>query len=49
MRKEYSKPEIRHQVIQLGVFGNYTSGPDDGNDGDTKPRPVFHGLRLNMD
>ena len=31
MRREYQKPELRCQIVQLGVFGNYgTTDPDGG-------------------
>ncbi len=29
MRREYKKPEMRCQIVQLGVFGDYgTTDPD---------------------
>jgi hypothetical protein len=46
MCKEYLKPELRCETIELGVFGNY-SGDDDGS----TPRPVkvTNGFQLHMD
>jgi hypothetical protein len=52
MRKHYSKPELRCQIVKLGVFGNYDGGGgDDGDGGSGTPTPirVIEGFRLHMD
>ncbi|MDY0108470.1 MAG: hypothetical protein RBT60_00845 [Candidatus Krumholzibacteria bacterium] len=52
MRKHYSKPELRCQIVKLGVFGNYDGGGgNDGDGGSDTPTPirVIEGFRLHMD
>lgn len=50
MGRIYNKPELSCQIVQLGVFGNYGGGGDDG-DGGPVPTPirVIEGFRLHMD
>ena len=48
MRREYQKPELRCQIVQLGVFGNYgTTDPDGG--GRRLPKLITGFLDIRMD
>jgi hypothetical protein len=50
MGKLYLKPELNRQLVQLGVFGDYGSGGDDGG-GDVIPTPIriIERFQLHMD
>lgn len=51
MSKVYAKPELRHQTIQLGVFGNYNDDGGQGGGGNVNPTPIriVEGFQMHMD
>lgn len=39
MRKQYDRPELRTQSVQLGIYGNYGGIDPTGTEDKPRPRP----------